>query len=129
MQVIVYPPGCGRIAVCACWIRSTRKAGDARKGWVRTYPFEYRPSIPARFGLLRLTVASSAGNPWAFWMIALPAFYSAVVAFTNQKKIYRRQLDWYIKRGSDQTNRLLGIIGIIFGTAILTWILSIGDHP
>jgi hypothetical protein len=30
--------------------------------------------------------------------------------------------DWYFEKVSDQTNRLFGIIGIIFGTVILTWI-------
>jgi hypothetical protein len=46
MKVIVYLLGFGHIAVCAYLILFTREAGNALKGWVRTYPLKYLSSIP-----------------------------------------------------------------------------------
>jgi hypothetical protein len=122
MKVIVYLLGFGHIAVCAYLILFTREAGNTLKGWVRTYPLKYLSSIPFVYGLLFLVSASSTTYPWVFRIVALLAFCEAVVAFTDPQKIYSRLLEWYVEQVSDQTNRLFGIIGIIFGTAILTWI-------
>jgi uncharacterized protein YjeT (DUF2065 family) len=122
MKVIVSLLGFGHIAVCSFLILYTRQTVDALHGWLQTYPLKYLAAIPAVFGFLFLISASSTTYPWVFRIIALVAFCEAVVAFTNPQKIYSRMLDWYVKHVSDQTNRLFGIIGIIFGTAILTWI-------
>ena len=79
-------------------------------------------TIPAVYGLLFLVPASATTYPWVFRIIAVLSFCEAIVAFTNPQKIYSRMLDWYFENVSDQTQRLFGIIGIVFGTVILTWI-------
>ena len=122
MKVIVYLLGFGHIAICSFWILYTRETVDAIKGWFQTYPLKYLSALPVVFGILFLISASATTHPWVFRIIALLAFGEAVVAFTNPQKIYSRLLDWYFGHVSDQTNRLFGIIGIIFGTVILTWI-------
>ena len=122
MKVIVYLLGFGHIAISSYLILHTRETVDSLKGWFRRYPLKYLSAIPAVFGLLFLVSASATAHPWVFRVIALLAFCEAVLAFTDPKKIYSRMLDWYFENGSDQTNRLFGVIGIIFGTAILTWI-------
>ena len=122
MKVIVYLLGFGHIAICSCLILYTRGSVAALKGWFRTYPLRYLSTIPAVFGFLFLVSASSTTHPWIFRIIALLAFCEAAVAFANPKKICSRMVDWYVGNVSDQTNRLFGIIGIIFGTVILTWI-------
>ena len=86
------------------------------------YPLRYLSAIPAVFGLLFLLSASSTPHPWVFRTIALLAFCEAVVALADPQHIYSRMVAWYIETCPDQTNRLFGIIGIIFGTLILTWI-------
>ena len=122
MKVIVYLLGFGHIAICSFWILYTRETVDAIKGWRQTYPLKYLSALPVVFGILFLISASATTHPWVFRIIALLAFCEAVVAFTDPQKIYSRLLDWYFGNVSDQTNRLFGIIGIIFGTVILTWI-------
>jgi hypothetical protein len=122
MKAIVYLLGFGHIAICSCWVLYTRETVDTLKGWFQTYPLKYLSAIPAVFGFLFLVSASATAHPWVFRIIALLAFCEAVLAFTDPKKIYSRMLDWYFENVSDQTNRLFGVIGIIFGTAILTWI-------
>lgn len=122
MKVIVYLLGFLHIAACTCLILYTKESVDWFKNLFQNYQLKYLSVIPAVFGLLFLISASVTAFPWVFRIIGLLAIVEAVVAFTNPQKIYSRMLDWYFENVSDQTNRLFGIIGIIFGTVILTWI-------
>ena len=121
MKVIAYLLGFGYIAVGSCLILYTSKIVDGLKSLFQTYEFKYLTVIPAVFGLLFLISASSTILPWVFRIFGLLALGEAVLTFTDPQKFYSRMLHWYLNI-SDQTQRLFGIIGIIFWTAILTWI-------
>lgn len=122
MKVIAYLLGFGPIAICTCMILYTRETVDVLKKLFDSYELKYLSIIPAVVGFLFLISASAICYPWVFRIIALIAFGEAVLAFTDPKKIYSRVLGWYLGDISDQTHRLFGILGLIFGTVILTWI-------
>ena len=122
MKIIVYLLGFGHIALCACLILYTRESLNVLKGMFSTYPLKQLSAIPAGYALLFLISASATAQPWVFRIIGLLAAVEAVVAFINPQKIYSQMLEWYFGNVSAQVNRLFGIIGIIFGTVILTWI-------
>jgi len=122
MKVIVYLLGFGYIVIGSYLILYTRETVDVLKGLSQKYQPRYLSAIPAVFGLLFLISASATSYPWVFRIIGLLGVCKAIVAFTNPQKVYSRMLDWYFGNISDQTQRLFGIIGIIFGTVILTWI-------
>jgi hypothetical protein len=122
MKGIVYLLGFGHIALGSYLILYTAATVNTLNGWFKAYPLKYLSAIPAVVGLLFLISASSIIYPWVFWIIALLAFCEAVVAFADPQQIYSRMVDWYFGNVSVETNRLFGIIGLIFGTVILTWI-------
>ena len=122
MKVIVYILGFTYIAMCSLLILYTRESVITFKKLFDRYETRYLSIIPAVIGLLFLVSASATGYPWVFRIIAVIAFAEAVLAIVNPKKIYSRMLDWYFEDLSDQTHRLFGIIGLVFGTVILTWI-------
>ena len=122
MKIIVYLLGFGYIAMCSYLILYTKQTVDVLKGLFQKYQLRYLSAIPAVFGFLFLISASATTYPWIFRIIGLLAVCEAIMVFTNPQKIYSRMMDWYFGNVSDQTQRLFGIIGIIFGTAILTWI-------
>ena len=122
MKAIVYLLGFGHIAVCTHLILYTRESLDTLKGMFNTYQLKYLSAIPAVYGILFLISASATIHPWVFRVVGLLAAVEAVVAFTNPQKIYSQMLDWYFDKVSEQANRLFGIIGVVFGTVILTWI-------
>ncbi len=122
MKVIVYLLGFGNIAMSAFLILYTRETVDWFKDLFQTYQLKYLSAIPAIFAVLFLISAPTIKYPWLFWLIGILAVVEAVAAFTDPEKIYSRMLDWYFGDLSDQTHRLFGIIGLIFGTVILTWI-------
>ena len=121
MKVIVYLLGFGCIIISSCLILYTRATVDAFKGLLQTYELKYLSVIPAVFGLLFLISASVTIYPWVFRIIGILACGEAVLTFTDPQKIYSRIIDWYLNL-SEQTHRLFGIISVIFGTAVLTWI-------
>jgi hypothetical protein len=122
MRIIVYLLGFGQIAAGVCLILYTEKSIDWLKSLFSAHKLKYLSTIPAVVRLLFLISASAIAYPWVFLTIGLLALGEAVVAFTNPREIYTRMLDWYFDNASVQANRLLGIIGVVFGTVILTWI-------
>ena len=121
MKIIVYLLGIGHIAVCTFLILYTRETLDMLKGVFRTYQLKYLAAYPLVIGLLFLISATATCHPWIFRIIALIAFTEAVVAFTDPQKIYSRMLEVYFDQVSVRTNQFLGIVGVIFGTLVLTW--------
>lgn len=121
-KVIVYFLGFGYIAISSVLILYTRETVEVFKKIIQSYELKYLSVFPAIFGILFLAAAPATVYPWLFIVFALIAFCEAALAIADPKKLYSRFLDWYFGGVSDQTQRLFGIIGIIFGTAILTWI-------
>jgi len=122
MKVIVYLLGFTYITMCSFLILYTRESVITFKNLFDSYETRYLSIIPAVIGLLFLVSATATYYPWVFRIIAVIAFAEAVLAIVNPNKIYSRMLDWYFEGISDRTHRLFGIIGLVFGTAILTWI-------
>ena len=122
MKVIAYLLGFGYIAICSCLILYTRATVDTLNGLARNYPLKYLSAFAAVVGLLFFLCASVTTYPWVLRLVGFVAIGEAVIAYTNPQELYTRMLDWYFEKVSEQTHRLFGIIGIIFGTVILSWI-------
>ena len=121
MKFIAYFLGFAYIAIGSIFILYTREYVDALKKIFQKISLKVLSALPAVFGILFFISALATTFPWFFRAIGLLAIGKAVVIFTNPHNLYSRLLDWYFNL-SDQTQRLFGIVSIIFGTAILTWI-------
>lgn len=122
MKAIIYILGFGYIAMSSCLILYTRASVEAVQALFQKFALKYLSAIPAVFGILFLISASAVTYPLVFRILGLLAILEAIVAFTDPQNIYSKALNWYFAKVSDQTQRLFGIIGVIFGTAILSWI-------
>ena len=80
-------------------------------------------ALPFIFGILFIFSASTTRIPWLIRFIGLMAVIEGVIFFIMPKDLYEKFMDWYLNSLSDQTYRLSGILGIIIGTAFLSWIL------
>lgn len=98
----------------------TRQTANALKKIFQTYQLKYLAAIPAVVAVLFLISAPAATCPWPFWIVGILAAIEAIVAFFNPNKIYSTMLDWWFESVSDQAYKFFAIIGIIFGTLILT---------
>jgi len=122
MKAIVYILGFGHIAISSCLILYTKETVEAIRVFYRKTPLQYLSAIPALFGFIFLIAASATIHTGLLRLIGVFALCEAVVAFTDPQKIYSRMLTWYFEKVSDQGQRLFGIIGVIFGVALLGWI-------
>lgn len=122
MKMIVYLLGLTCIASSTFLILYTRETVNAFKSLFQKYPLKYLSAIPAVFALLFMIASSATIYPWVLRIIGLLAACEAVLALTNPHSVYSKMLDWYFGDVSDGTQRLFGIIGIIFGTVLLTWV-------
>ena len=120
MKVIIYLLGLGLIGYCTYFNLYTRQAADGLKRMFQTYQLKYLAAIPAIAAILFIISAPAAQCPWPFWIVGILAAIEAVIAFTNPQKIYSRMLDWLFDNVTDQAYKISSIIGIIFGTLILT---------
>lgn len=78
---------------------------------------------PVIVGILLIISFTASQNRWFVILLGVIAVLKGVFVFFNPKGYYDQCSDWYIKTASDQTYRLLGIIAIILGTTIMSWII------
>lgn len=78
--------------------------------------------LPFSGGILLLFSASASYHPWVIRILGLIAVIKGIFIFTNPKNMHHKVVDWYTTSVSEQTNRLFGIITLMLGTAVLSWI-------
>lgn len=122
MGILVYLLGLGHIAICSLLILYPRETIDVVKNMFEKYSLKQLAGIPAAYGVLFIIAASSTIHPGIFWLFGLLGIGEAVLAFVNPNKTYTRLVDWYFGSLSERVQGGLGIIGIIFGTLVLTWV-------
>ena len=120
MKIVIYLLGFACIAYCTYINLYTRQAANALKNMFQSYQLKYLAAIPAVVSVLFIISTPAAECPWPFWIVGILAAIEAIVAFFNPQKIYSRMLDWLFENVSDQAYKICAIIGIIFGTLILT---------
>jgi uncharacterized protein YjeT (DUF2065 family) len=79
--------------------------------------------LPAIFGILLILAASQARNSGFIRLLGIIGVAKAGFIFVNPKGLYGQVNNWLLNSASDQTFRLFGIISLILGTAVLSWIL------
>ena len=79
--------------------------------------------LPAVFGILLMLAASQARNAGFIRFLGLIGVAEGGFIFSNPRGLYEEVNNWLLNSASDQTFRLFGIISLVLGTAILSWIL------
>jgi len=111
------------ISVGCCSILYTNETQKFIRSIFNNIDQKILSALPFILGILFILSASTTRIPWLFRLIGLMAVIEGVVFFLIPKDMYDKFMDWYLNSLSDQTYRLSGILGIIVGTAFLSWIL------
>jgi uncharacterized membrane protein YidH (DUF202 family) len=75
--------------------------------------------IAAIIGLLLLISSPHAGYPVFFIVLGGIALVKGILLWFNPLKLYEKSIRWYLHDTSDFFFNLLGIIMLIFGTAVM----------
>ena len=107
-------------------------------GWVILYTHASRQRLKAlvdRLGRLPLgvvavlvgvlVIVAARGSYNAGFIVALGllALAKGLLFLWNPKDIYARVMQWSFTAASDQTYRLAGIVLLVLGTALISWIV------
>jgi uncharacterized protein YjeT (DUF2065 family) len=80
-------------------------------------------AVPLIAGLLLLFSASASHYPWFIRLIGLLAVIKGIFIGLNPNKMMTAINEWYVHTATDQGYRFFGIIFIILGTALLSWVI------
>lgn len=111
------------IAVGCCAILYTHQSRNIMRNLVRTINQKFLSTLPFIAGVLFLFSASASRHPWFIRLFGLIGIIKGIFIFVNPKGLYDKSVDWYLDSLTDQTYRFYGIITIILGTAVLSWII------
>lgn len=78
--------------------------------------------VAGLIGLLLLLSTAHTLNPPVVVFLGILIMAKGALLFFNPGNLYTRVYQWYVESNSDQTYRLYGIILLVLGTVILSWI-------
>ena len=123
MKWFLYAISLSYISVGCCTILYTNETKNFLRRIVTDLDQKILSALPFILGILFIFSASATRIPWLIRLFGFMGVIKGVVSFLIPKDLYEKFMDWYLNALSDQTYRLSGIFGIIFGTVVLSWIL------
>jgi len=121
MKYVVYLLGFVWIAAGAFAILYTEDYKAYFKGLLTKLAPKWLALIPAIFGLLLLLSASATTHGWFIGLIGILGIIKGVLIYFNPGGIFDFSKDW-LNALSDQGYRLVGIIALVLGTVVISWI-------
>lgn len=121
MKYVIYLLGFLWIAAGAIAILYTDDYKAFFKGLLTRLDRMVLALIPAVFGLLLLLAASSTGHSWFIGMIGVLGIVKGVLIYFNPGGLFELSKDW-LEALSNQGYRLVGIIALVLGTVVISWI-------
>ena len=111
------------IAMGCCTILYTDETRKFVKSIFNEIDRKFISAFELIMGILLLISATASRQSWFIRLFGLLAMLEGAVIFLIPKNLYDELMDWYLNSASNQTYRLFGILSLILGTAILSWII------
>ena len=110
------------IAVGSCVILYTAETRNVVKEVLSKTSPKITAFLPLVVGILLVVSASASHQPMIIRLFGALAMIKATFIFLNPENLYHKTTTWYLEELSDQAHRFGGILIVILGTAILSWI-------
>jgi uncharacterized protein YjeT (DUF2065 family) len=110
------------ISTGACIILYTSETRNTCKKLLPSINRIVLSALPSALGVLLIISASASIHPWLVRFLGLIGLIKGGIMVLNPKGMYAKILPWCLDSLSDQGFRLIGIITVILGTAVLSWI-------
>ena len=123
MKWILYSISMLWIVFGSCAVLYTAETRGTMKNLIKSLNLKILAWIPLVTGLLMVFSAAASHYPWFIRLVGLLAVIKGVFIILNPSGMMEKINQWYVDAASDQTHRLSGIIYIILGTAVFSWIL------
>jgi uncharacterized protein YjeT (DUF2065 family) len=110
------------ISTGCCYILYTQEMKKIFTDLMKKYDNRLIAVLPGLFGLLLLAGASSCRNAWFVVLIGLLAIGKGVLLFFNPQQFADKTIQWFTGGASDRTYRFFGIVALVMGTAMISWV-------
>lgn len=111
------------IAVGSCAILYTSEARNVMARMIKDVDRKMLSILAFIAGIAFLFAASASRVPWLIRLFGFMGILKGVYILVAPRNLYDQINSWYLDSLSDQAYRLWGIIALILGTAILSWII------
>ncbi len=111
------------IAIGCCTILYTNETRNVLKNIFNKIDRKIISVFEVIMGVLLLFSATASHHSWLIRFIGFMAVIEGGIIFFIPKNLYDELINWYLNSASDKTYRLFGIISVILGAAVLSWIL------
>ena len=123
MNVFLYAISFLCIGIGCCTILYTNETRNFLKRLFNQIDRKFLSVFEVIMGILLLVSATASHHSWLIRLIGLLAVIEGGVILLIPKNLYDELINWYVNSLSDQTYRLFGILSLILGTAMLSWVL------
>jgi len=110
------------VAAGSGYILYTQKLREATANLLKPSNEKILAVLAAVCGVLLILSAGQARQSWFIVLIGIIGLAKGVFIFLNPRGYYHQLKQWFLEKPTDQTYRLFGIIMLILGTAIFSWI-------
>jgi uncharacterized protein YjeT (DUF2065 family) len=121
MKLVVYFFGLAWIAAGTVAILYTDTYRTWLRKWVTGINRVWLSLAPAIVGLLLVLAASSTAHRGFVSLIGILAILKGIFIYFNPLKLFEASLNWFVGV-SEQGIRLVGILILVLGTVVLSWI-------
>ncbi len=111
------------ISVGACAILYTKETHRVFATLLSKTNRKVVSTLPFGVGILLIISASTSSFPWLLRLFGLIGLIKGVFVYLNPNAIYDHLIRWYTESVSEQGDRFLGMVSVIIGTAVLSWII------
>ena len=111
------------VAIGCCTILYTIETRNVLKNIFNKIDRKIISVFEVIMGILLVFSATASHHSWLIRLIGFMAILEGGIILFIPQNLYDELVDWYLNSASDQTYRLFGIMSIILGAAVLSWIL------
>lgn len=122
MQWFLYAMSIFWVAVGCCAILYTEQTRDAYRSILSDPGRRIVGVLALVLGLLLAASGGASVHPWIVRLLGLAAVAKGGMILANPGRFWDRVSRWCIEEFSDQGYRFSGIINVILGTAVMSWI-------
>lgn len=122
MKWFLYGMGLVFIAGGSYFILYTQQSRSLLKKLLTEISGKVLAVIAFVMGLALLVSAAQSSHPWFIVILGIIAVGKGFLFFFNPRGVFENLRSWYLNQTTDQTFRFFGILMLILGTAVLSWV-------
>ena len=122
MKMFLYAVSFAWVVIGSCYILYTMESRSFIRQFFDEVNERIITAIILLLSLMLLISASSVENSWFIVFLGLLGLVKGGLLIANPHNVFDTIKSWYLDSASDQTYRFFGIVMVVLGTAVFSWI-------